>query len=115
MRCQPLITKICKLRVGFRHSGVAEFTRNKVLIRPVTGGVHATTDSSLSEPAISLMRVGSHHWRGRSAALDIHEAAGSVVDDMEQMTEGRHACVAEKASNRPNTHSMFSFQQCSTL
>ncbi len=32
MRCQPLITKICKLRVGFRHSGVAEFTANKVLM-----------------------------------------------------------------------------------
>src|SRR5262245_51754448 len=104
MRCQPLITKICKLRVGFRHSGVAEFTANKVLIRPVTGGVHGTTDSSLSEPAISLMRVGSHHWRGRSAALDIHEAAGSVADDMQEQrhAEGRkrwlrnscrHACA----------------------
>src|SRR5215467_9184710 len=75
MRCQPLITKICKLRVGFRHSGVAEFTANKVLIRPVTNGVHWTTAAPLSEPAISLMRVGAHHWRGRCAALDIYKAA----------------------------------------
>ena len=57
MRRQPLITKICKLRVGFRHSGVAEFTANRVLIRPVTDGVHGTTRSPLSEPAISLMRI----------------------------------------------------------
>ena len=57
MRRQPLITKICKLRVGFRQSGVAEFTANKVLIRLVTDGVHGTTGSPVSEPAISLTRI----------------------------------------------------------
>jgi len=82
------VTKMCKLRVGFRHSGVAEFTANKVLIRPVTGGVRGTTDRLLSE---SLMRVCSHHWGGRSAALDIDEADGSVAEDMQEQchAEGR--------------------------
>ena len=75
MRRQPRITKICKLQIGFRHPGVAEFTANKILIRPVKSGVHGTTGGHPIQATISLMQLSTHDWHVRHADLDIVEAA----------------------------------------
>ena len=73
MRGQSRITKICELRVGFRHSEVAEFTANKVLIRPPRNGVHGTTDSPLLNPQPLNSQPGAYAPRTTTDPLLLFE------------------------------------------